>query len=154
MTERNVVHATFTLERVYKASRARVFAAFSDFETKRKWFGTGDPEGGGATLDFRVGGHEHSHGVADAHGRVHSYRFDAVYFDIVENERIVYAYDMDADGKHISASLATIEFSDAGGGTRLRLTEQGAFLDGYDDPKMREVGTRDLLEALAKVVEA
>ncbi|WP_332716293.1 SRPBCC family protein [Pelagibacterium mangrovi] len=148
MTERNVIHATFTLERTYKAPRSKVFTAFSDIETKRKWFGSEN-----ASMDFRVGGREHSHGVADSHGRVHSYRFDAIYLDIIENERIIYAYDMDADSQHISASLTTIELTDTDGGTRLKLTEQGAFLDGYDDPKMREVGTVDLLANLAKAVE-
>lgn len=148
MTERNVIHATFTLERTYNAPRSKVFSAFSDLETKSKWFGNDN-----ATMDFRVGGREHSHGVVDAHGRVHSFRFDAIYLDIIENERIIYAYDMDADGQHISASLTTIELTEADGGTRLKLTEQGAFLDGYDDPKMREIGTVDLLAALAKIVE-
>src|SRR5690606_18412856 len=104
-------------------------------------------------MDFRMGGREHSHGVVDAHGRVQSYRFDAIYLDIIENERIIYAYDMDADGQHISASLTTIELTDADHGTRLKLTEQGAFLDGYDDPRMRVEGTKGLLAALAKVVE-
>ncbi len=33
-------------------------------------------------------------------------------------------------------------------GTLLVFTEQGAFLDGYDDAGSRERGTRDLLEAL------
>jgi hypothetical protein len=41
-----------------------------------------------------------------------------------------------------------VEFEPAGAGTRPVLTEQGAFLDGFDDPSSRERGTRDLLEAL------
>jgi hypothetical protein len=36
--------------------------------------------------------------------------------------------------------------------TRLALTEQGAFLDGYDDAGARERGTRELLEALARAL--
>jgi uncharacterized protein YndB with AHSA1/START domain len=38
----------------------------------------------------------------------------------------------------------------AGKGTRLVLTEQGAFLDGYDDAGSRERGTGGLLDALEK----
>ena len=45
-------------------------------------------------------------------------------------------------------SLATIEFKPAGKGTRLVLTEQGVFLDGYDDAGSREHGTGHLLDAL------
>lgn len=35
-------------------------------------------------------------------------------------------------------------------GTRLVVTEQGAFLDGYDDSGKREQGTGGLLDGLAK----
>lgn len=153
-TKRNVVHATFTLERTYKAPRNKVFAAFSDFDTKKKWFGSMDGDNSRASMDFRVGGREHSEGRAGVGTDRHNYRFDAIYLDIVEAERLIYAYDMDMDGHHISASLATIEFLDAREGTRLKLTEQGAFLDGYDDAGSREAGTRQLLDAVAKVVEA
>jgi len=79
-------------------------------------------------------------------GPVHAY--DACYQDIVPNERIILAYDMHLDDKRISVSLATIELKPAGAGTRLIYTEQGAFLDGYDDPAGREHGTRALLDNL------
>lgn len=104
-------------------------------------------------MDFRVGGREHSSGIAKVHGTVHNYRFDSIYLDIVENQRIIYAYDMDTEGRHISASLTTIELTPQDGGTHLKFTEQGAYLDGYDNPKARQDGTRSLLEALAKSLE-
>ena len=44
----------------------------------------------------------------------------------------------------------TIEFEPAGKGTKLVLTEQGAFLDGYDDAGSRKRGTGGLLNALEK----
>ena len=75
--------------------------------------------------------------------------FDACYFDIVPERRIVYAYDMHLDDRHISVSLATLEFTAAGSRTELKLTEQGVFLDGFDDAGGRERGTRELLERLA-----
>ena len=80
-------------------------------------------------------------------------RFNAIYQDIVENERIIYAYEMHIGDKRISVSLATIVLKPDGSGTRLVFTEQGAFLDGFDDPAGRERGTRDLLEALGKSLE-
>lgn len=151
MTKRSVVHASFTLERVYKAPRTLVFSAFADAEKKKQWFGGLQPEG--ATLDFRIGGREHSASEFAAHGTTTHFRYDATYYDIVENERIVYAYVMDMNGQRISVSVATIEFTDAEGGTRLKLTEQGAFLDGLDEPKIREGGTAGMLDALARLVE-
>ena len=68
------------------------------------------------------------------------------------NERIIYGYDMHLDDKRISVSLATVEFKAAGKGTRLVFTEQGAFLDGFDDPKQREHGTIDLLDNFGKAL--
>ena len=66
----------------------------------------------------------------------------------MHNRRIVYSYTMHVDGRRISVSLATIEFRRSGEGTRLVLTEQGAFLDGYDDAGSREKGTRALMDKL------
>jgi hypothetical protein len=55
-------------------------------------------------------------------------------------------------GKKISISLATIEFVAAGRGTKLVVTEHGAFLDGYEDAGGRERGTLTLMENLAKAL--
>ena len=147
MTERSVTHATFVIERTYDASPARVFAAWADPAVKARWM-AGPEEWGPEEfdLDFRVGGREISRGGPKG-GPVHAY--EARYQDIVPDERIVYTYDMHLDGTRISVSLATVEFRPEGAGTRLVFTEQGAFLDGYDDPAQREQGTRDLLDALA-----
>ena len=146
MTERSVTHATFVIERTYDASPARVFAAWADPAAKARWFaGPDDWESGAYELDFRVGGRERASGGPPG-GPVHTY--DARYQDIVPNERIIVAYDMHLDETRISVSLATVELKPAGTGTRLVYTEQGAFLDGYDNPSERERGTRDLLDAL------
>jgi len=62
----------------------------------------------------------------------------------------VYAYDMYWQGKKISVTLATVEFVQAQRGTKLVLTENGAFLDGYDDAGSRERGTMVLVDNLGK----
>jgi hypothetical protein len=54
------------------------------------------------------------------------------------------------DDRKISVSLATLELKPAGTDTRLVMTEQGAFLDGYDDAGSRERGTNFLLDALGQ----
>ncbi|CAN7191807.1 SRPBCC family protein [Phyllobacterium sp. LjRoot231] len=151
MTKRSVTHDTFVIERSYSASPARVFFALSDKQAKEKWF-VGPPEWGTNyhEMDFRVGGRE-SNSVAPADGPSH--RFDAVYQDIVENERIVYTYDMHIGDKRISVSLATMELRPEGTGTKLVLTEQGAYLDDFDDPSLRRRGTEDLLDALGRSLE-
>jgi len=80
--------------------------------------------------------------------------FDARYQDIVEDERIVYAYDLHLGEQRISVSLATIELAGVGSGTRMTFTEQGAFLDGLEDPAEREHGTNLMVNALGAALES
>jgi uncharacterized protein YndB with AHSA1/START domain len=144
---RSVVHATFHLERTYDAPVARVWRALTDEAAKQKWF-AGTPgrwELLERQMDVRVGGHERVKGRWE--GGVTS-TFDAVYHDVIPLERLVYTYEMHLDEKKISVSLATMQLTDLGGKTTLKVTEQGAFLDGYDDAGSREHGTGYLLDAL------
>jgi uncharacterized protein YndB with AHSA1/START domain len=148
---RSVVHATFCIERTYPASAAQVFKALTDPAAKAKWFAGGE----GYTelarhMDARPGGREHVQGRKDT-GVVTT--FDAIYHDVVRDERVVYSYEMHLDDRKISVSLATFELKTAGAGTRLVMTEQGAFLDGYDDAGSRERGSNFLLDALGKSLQ-
>jgi len=150
-TSRSVVHAMFCIERTYAAPRSLVFKALTDPAAKAKWFAGGE----GYTelarrMDARPGGREHVRGRM-ASGIVST--FDATYHDVVPDERIVYAYEMHLDDRKISVSLATFELKTAGAGTRLVMTEQGAFLDGYDDADSRERGSRFLLDSLGKSLQ-
>jgi uncharacterized protein YndB with AHSA1/START domain len=145
MTERSVEHTTFVVERTYKASPARVFAAWADPAAKARWFAGPDEAGTKFELDFRVGGREINRGALPD-GYVYTYQ--ALYQDIVPDQRIVYTYDMYLDETRISVSLGTVELKPEGQGTRLTYTEQGAFLDGLDSAKQRQQGTGSLLDAL------
>ena len=148
MTERKTKHDTFIIERQFPQSPAGVFNAFSDPTAKARWFSgpAGQWQENLRQADFRVGGRERLVGTWQG-GKTSS--FDAYYLDIVPDERIVYAYVMEIDGTPISVSLATVEFQPAGAGTRLIITEQGAFLDEFVDGGGREQGTRTLLDRLA-----
>ena len=154
MTTSTVSHASFTIERTLKSAPAKVFRAFADLNIKKQWFGAGDSADWTESrhdFDFRVGGKESE--SARFHGGV-EHTFDATYYDIVPDQRIVYAYEMHLDEKRISVSLATIELEPtASGGTFLTLTEQGAFLDGLDFAGQREEGTKQLLDSLVRVVD-
>ena len=151
MNERSVTHATFVVERIYPAAPARVFAAWADPTIKARWFGDADTGDDGAVIfDFRVGGREIS-GDTTTDGQ--NSRYEARYHDIVPGERIVYAYDMYLGNERISVSLATIAFLPEGSGTRLLVTEQGAYLDGLDTPTRREPGIGGLLDRLGEVLK-
>lgn len=144
--EEKVVHGSFTVERDFDVSADRVFAAFSTKASKEKWFKGPYRDKGEHTLDFRPSGHETNRGTFQD-GIEH--RYEATYYDIVPNERIIYAYEMFMDEKRISVSLATITLEESAGKTRLVLHEDGVFLDGLDGADVREEGTKQLLEALA-----
>jgi uncharacterized protein YndB with AHSA1/START domain len=150
---RSVVHAVFHLERTYEAPVARVWKALTDEKAKQKWFG-GTPRRWELLerhMDVRVGGTERLKGRWEG-GMVST--FDAVYHDVIPNERLVYSYIMHLNDRKISVSLATLQLQADGGKTTLKVSEQGAFLDGYDDAGAREHGTGLLLDALgASLVE-
>ena len=151
VTKRSTTHNTFVIERTYPAAPSRVFTAFADPAAKSQWFsGPEEWESGRYELDFRVGGRERASGGPPG-GPVHLY--EATYQDIVPDQRIVTTYVMYLDQTRISVSVATLELEPAGQGTRLRLTEQGVFLDGADTGAQREHGTRELLDALGRELE-
>lgn len=141
-------HATWSLERHYPVPPARVFGAWANPAVKIRWF---MGEAGDATPpytnDFRVGGIE---SVGSAPGVSPAYTYEAVYRDIVEDERIVSTYEMSVDERRISVSVATVELFPSQGGTRLVYTESGVYLDDLDQPEYREQGTADHLDRLAQ----
>jgi uncharacterized protein YndB with AHSA1/START domain len=138
MSERSVTHSTFTIDRTYDAPPARVFSAWADPDEKRRWWAGGDDS---LQLDFRVGGRELSEGTVEDM----TYRYEAVYQDIVPDERIIYTYEMHINGTRTSVSVATVQLAADGEGTKLTFTEQAAFLDGLDSADLREQGTGSLL---------
>jgi uncharacterized protein YndB with AHSA1/START domain len=153
-TKRSVAHGVFTIERTYPTvTPQRVFDAFASIEGKNGWFTAPNEQWDVVerTMDFSIGGRERLTGRW-RNGMVT--QFDATYFDIVPGERIVYTYEMLLDGRKISVSLATFEFKPEGTGARLVMTEQGAFLDGFDDNGGRERGSREIIGKLSAYLEA
>ncbi len=146
-----LTHATFCLERVYDATPARVFHAFTDREARMRWFFKADEW----TL------HEHSGGELGV-GKTESSRFsppgadviitnDSTYLDVAPNERLIFAYAMTLGGAPLSSSLSTAEFRPEGKGTRLVFTEQGVYLDGNVSGRIE--GTEAMLVTLGEELE-
>lgn len=147
MCSHSAEHGSFTIERKLDYPPAKVFRAWADPKAKERWFAPpSDVKTDNREQDFRVGGRDRLKGTWPD-GRVSE--FSAEYWDIVPNERIVYVYEMHLNGKKISVSLASIQFIAEGKSTRMIVTEQGVFLDGYDDAGSRERGTSGLMDKLA-----
>jgi uncharacterized protein YndB with AHSA1/START domain len=152
----STAHSTFVIEHTYPYPPERLFAAFSDPEKKRRWYGDRDnPQTGTFEMDFRIGGKERTvyhlgpntpfPGVP----LINEARFE----DIVPNQRIVMSSTMIIGDHRMSSSLVTFEMLPATGGTELRCTHQGAFYEGSDGPAMREGGWRALFERFGKELE-
>lgn len=138
-----IYHDRFTIERVYPRCRAHVWAAWSDPARKWSWFG-GGPMPSDYRLDFRTGGTE----LARFASPMGQHENRTTYLDIQPDRHIAFAYSMAMDGRVHSASVATVEFFDQDGGTRLVFTEQIATLGPSDGPEGRRHGWGELLSAL------
>lgn len=156
MAERVVKHSTFTIVRSFFAPPQAVFRAFSSAARKRRWFAGGAGRNGAAfEMDFRPGGWERTRSRMgdDTPFPGATLVNDTCYLEIVPFERIVVAYTMSLNGKRFSASLGTYEFLAGGRGTKLVYTDQGAYFEGADGPRMRKAGWGMLFDALGAGLE-
>jgi uncharacterized protein YndB with AHSA1/START domain len=152
MNKPTVTCSTFTIERTLEALPHEVFAAFADVNLKTRMLASSDGQEIGedsthGEFDFRVGGRERFEFVEEDGRKM---KYDALYYDIVPNQRIVYSYEMYADGTRISVSVASIELLESASSTSLIWTEQGAFLDGLDIAELREGGTSWMIDNMAE----
>lgn len=149
MKEKSVIHGTFVIERSYPTTPQRVFAAFADPVKKQRWFA--DPDEAPIDefhMDFRVGGRERKRFQVTKLG--FTCTNETIYLDIIPDNRIVFVYTMSAGDMRFSSSQATVELFASEMGTLLIFTEQGAYFEGADGPKLREGGWRQLLDQLTK----
>ena len=147
---RSIKHGSFVIERHLHYDTVALYRAWTEPAAKARWFnGPADKWTEQVReMDVRVGGRERVIGKFTDGSES---RFEALYFDIVPERRLVYSYDMYYQGKKISVSLASVEFVASGRdnrGTKLIVTEQHAFLDGYEDAGNRERGTLGLMDNL------
>jgi hypothetical protein len=121
----------------------------------------GDPARGHYELDFRVGGHEAASGVFAPTGEAEEkLEYRSAFWDLAPGTRIVFGYAVTVDDVRRWASLVTVELSapPAGDGTRLRHTEQYAYLayagDGAQDIAHLKGSMHLQLNGLAAALDA
>lgn len=144
-------HTSFVIERDFAAPPEAVFRAWADPEAKRAWSDCHADHTAKYRLDFRPLGRETHRVVHPVHG---VQLVEKVFFDILQDRRIVFAYDISLNGRRLSVSLVTVEFEAMPAGTRMVYTEQLAYLDGHQDLSERVRGTGEGLDRLRLAVEA
>lgn len=134
------------IERIFNASRERVWAAYSRVEQLAQWWGRGnrlDIE----RWEFRPGGHwrfvEHSDG--ETHG------FEGRFREIVPQERIVQSFEWDGMPAHVAIDAAT--FEDLGDG-RTKVVTVSQFHTPEERDGMLRSGMAEGLEASYRALDA
>jgi uncharacterized protein YndB with AHSA1/START domain len=149
LTKPSVVHETLVLERTYKASPARVLAAWESVEARLRWSKPYPTTGLIYDAhDFRVGGKDIARcGPADDM----RFRAEVHYLDIVPGKRLIFSERINEDGKPpLATSMITVEFHAKGQDTHQVVTMQIAALDGSGMVEGYKQGWDPTLDNLAK----
>ena len=146
MTHSTTTQTSFVIERDFNAAPGKVFQAWADPAAKRSWSDCHAEHTAEYSLDFRPHGRE-THRVVDPERGEQV--IEKVFFDIVDSQRIVFAYDISLKGRRLSVSLVTVEFRPASTGTQMTYVEQLTYLDGHEDSAARLLGTQGGFDRLA-----
>lgn len=146
-TTAHIEKPTLKMQRVFRASRERVFAAWTNPEELKHWFGPEDCTFHSAAVDLRTGGEYHI--AASNEGRHYTLR--GQYREVNPPSKLVYTWrwEGDPDFDH-HESLVTVEFIDLGGSTELRLTQES--LPTEESLGKHEYGWTRSIERLAQFI--
>ena len=122
MATQTAVKPSLTLKRRFKASPAKVFAAWTDPEKVKHWMGPGEVKALSADCDLRVGG-RYRWVMRSPAGE--EYDVGGVYREIVPNEKLVFTWAWKSTPER--ESLVTVLLKPDGDGTLLTLTHEQFF---------------------------
>lgn len=132
-----VLHDTIVMERIYRASPARVFAAWKSVEARQRWSKPSpDVEFVYEQHDFRVGGLDIARCGSPGDLR---YCAEVRYMEIVPDARIVFSERVTEADLPRAAALIDVSMEPRGAETRMMLTMHVA---AFDTPEMLQ-GYRD-----------
>lgn len=110
------------IKRFINAPRARVYAAWTDPEQLKQWWGPEGVRTRNFTADARVGG-EYRWDLFNQEGE--EMTVFGKYVELVPGKKIVFTWKWDEDDAWKNASsVVTVELSDRDGGTELRLIHE------------------------------
>ncbi len=112
------------MTRTFKASRERVFDAWSSLEAMTHWFGPGDCQVLGGELDFKVGGRYRIELKTEAVGEI---EVGGEYREIIRPDKIVFSWQWSGHEQLCDDVMeVVIELVELGlAETELRLTQTG-----------------------------
>jgi uncharacterized protein YndB with AHSA1/START domain len=134
---------SLTLKRTLKASAEKVFAAWTEPEALKRWFGPSDALVNEVVeIDLTVGGRYRIAGHSPD-GEPHC--VSGVYREIVPNRKLVFTWAWESTPERVS--LVTIEIAPGDGGCVLTLTHERFFDEAARDRHRQGwTGTLDRLE--------
>ena len=144
MTTESAGNFKLELKRVIKASREKVYAAWTDPEQLKRWFGPEDVQTDELIADARVGG-QFRWDLTNSEGEKMTMKGE--YRELQPNKKIVFTWQwQDDEDWQNHSSTVTVELYDHEGGTELRLTH-----DGLPNKQSRDGHTRGWSSALDKL---
>jgi uncharacterized protein YndB with AHSA1/START domain len=147
---------SFEMDEAFACPVQKLFAAFTDPATKRAWYADGAHAGTHETLEYtldsQVGGKEVFRLALNDRTPMPGVeiKMEGECVARVDDALLVYASRMIVHGQVVSITNETFEFAPDGAGARLRLTLQGAYLEGSDGPELRRRGHEQLLSDLRR----
>jgi uncharacterized protein YndB with AHSA1/START domain len=144
MSTQTATKPSLTLKRRFKAPPAKVFAAWTQPEQIKRWFGPDGTQCSHAEFDLRVGG-RYMIAATSANGEKH--QVSGVVREIIPGAKLVYTWAWVSTPER--ESLVTAEFKPDGEGTLLTLTHAQFFdEDARDRHNGGWSGALDKLEKL------
>lgn len=135
---------TLRLSRTFAAPRARVFAAFTEPEILKQWWGPPGVRCPVCEIDLREGGAYY----LEMHSSESVHKLSGVYREVRPPERLVYTWTWETGEIAGHESLVTLEFHERDGGTELVVTHEG--LPGESARQAHEHGWKGGLDCLAE----
>lgn len=139
---------TLRLSRTFKAPRARVFAAFTEPEVLKQWWGPPGVSCQVCEIDLREGGAYY----LEMQGPESVHKLSGVYREVRPPERLAYTWSWETGETAGHESLVTLEFHERKGGTEVVLTHEG--LPSDSSRQSHEHGWTGCFDCLAEHLAA
>ncbi len=146
MIAKGTEKTSLEIKRFIKAPRHLVYAAWTDPAQLRQWFGPENVQTHELISDVRVGG-KYRWDLTNAEGEKMTVRGD--YRELEPSKKIVFTWQWDDDEAWENhTSIVTVEFSDRGDGTELRLIHQQ--LPSQESRERHNEGWSSVLDRLGR----